>query len=429
MSIDSPPSKNQLRLGYLVSQYPALSHSFVLREIRAIRQLGFDIRVVSVRKPDREPEALSLEEAEELRETFCILGSGWLRVLAANCRTFVKRPLRYLTSLASAVRLAGFDVRKAFFHMLYFAEAVVAGEYFSRAGMTLVHCHFSSTVAMMMADVFPGLKFSLTIHGSDEFYDAPGTLLAEKVARAAFIIAISRFTASQIMRCSDSRFWGKIHVLPLGVNVASFPARDLDEAVPRATFRILSVGRLVSAKAYQLLVTAVARLIAEGRTNLSLTIIGEGPERSSLEEIIASENLQHRVHLPGPRNYDDVLEYYKQADVFALSSVAEGVPVVLMEAMAMGIPCVAPMITGIPELIRNDVDGLLVTPADPDAIADAISRLMDDPGLRARLSQSARMRVADRYNLPANTELLAGTFRAYLTNQRSAGRISTVAAL
>ena len=429
MSIESSPSENRLKIGYLVSQYPAITHTFILREIRTLRRLGFDIRPVSIRKSDRKPEAFSADEMEEFRSTFCILGAGWRVVLAANLRTFLKRPLAYLSSLVYAVRLAGSDIRKAFFHILYFAEAVIAGEHFSRAGITLVHCHFCSTVALMMADAFRNLRFSATIHGPDEFNDVAGFRMADKVARSAFIAAISRFAASQIMRASNPRYWSKIHFLPLGVDTASFPVREFDQDTGDAIFRILSVGRLASAKAHHMLVSAIGRLVASGRTNLMLTIVGDGPERASIEEMITEQNLRDYVTLTGPCNYDRVLEFYTQTDVFALASFAEGVPVVLMEAMAMGIPCVSTTITGIPELIRTEMDGLLVPPADPDALAGAIARLRDDPELRARISRSARLRVADRYNLPVNTERLGETFKAYLRSDGSAERISTVAAL
>ena len=428
MSFESSPSNIPLRLGYLVSQYPAITHTFILREIRALRRLGFDITPISIRPADRNPEAMSAEEAEEFQRTFSILASGWSTIAAANLRTFLKRPFAYLRSLFYAVSLAGGHAGKWFSYAIYFVEAVVAGERFTRAGLTLVHCHFCSTVALMMADLFP-IRFSMTIHGPDEFNDVAGFRMAEKVARCAFIAAISRFAASQIMRASNPQFWSKVRFLPLGVDVASFPMRKLASGAPSSQFRILSVGRLASAKAHHMLVSAIGRLAAQGRTNIQLTIVGDGPERGSIEEMIAKEKLNGFVRLTGPCNYDRVLEYYKQTDIFALASFAEGVPVVLMEAMAMGIPCVSTTITGIPELIRNEIDGLLVPPADPDALAAAIARLMDDPQLRARIAQSARERVADRYNLPVNTERLADTFRAYLTAPHDRQRVSTIAAL
>jgi glycosyltransferase involved in cell wall biosynthesis len=179
-------------------------------------------------------------------------------------------------------------------------------------------------------------------------------------------------------------------------------------------FRIVSVGRLSPAKAHHILIASVARLVRSGRTNIRLTIIGEGPLRSALEETILHEALSDHVLLAGACNYDRVLEYYKQSNVFALASFAEGVPVVLMEAMALGIPCVSTTIAGIPELIRTEIDGLLTRPADPDAFAAALARLIDDAELRERLAHAGRQRVCEHYDLAHNVERLGQTFRAYI---------------
>lgn len=406
-------AENSGRLGYLVSQYPAVTHTFVHREIRALRKLGFDIRVVSIRRPDRPESALSPEEVEELRQTFHILGASAGETLQAHFRTFLQRPGAYLRSLWNAFRLGGSDLRISLQHVIYFAEAVVAGDYFLRSGVRHVHSHFCSTVALILSDLFP-IRFSVTIHGPDDFDEIRAFHMAEKVERAAFIAAISRFASSQIMKASHPRYWNKIECLPLGVDTRALPPLDPARERNRETFRIVSVGRLAPAKAHHILIAALGRLMREGRTNIALTIIGEGPLRADLERTIASEGLGRHVQLAGACNFDRVMEYYRQADVFALASFAEGVPVVLMEAMALGIPCVTTTIAGIPELIRNEVDGLLTAPADAGLFAAALARLMDDSQLRERLAQSGRERVCERYDLSRNVERLGQTFRAYM---------------
>ena len=406
----SPP-----RLGYLVSRYPAVNHTFILREIRTLRALGFDVRVVSILQPDRDPGQLSPEETEEFRLTFSILGSGAPRILSAHLRTLLRHPLAYVATLAYAIRLGGRDIGRAVSHALYFAEAVVAGDHWVRAGVTHFHTHFSSTPALIAARLFR-LHFSLTVHGPDEFNDVAGFHMAEKVARASFVAAISRFASSQIMRASAPRDWSKIHVLPLGVDPQDFAPRPRADRGAGEPFRIVSVGRLAPAKAYHLLIAAVARLVDKGR-KVELTIVGGGPERQSLEAAISQGKLDGIVNLAGPSNHDRVVDFYARADAFALASFAEGVPVVLMEAMAMEIPCVATWVAGVPELIRDGIDGLLVPPADPEALADALEKLMDDPALGARLAASARQRVLDLYNLKSNSARLGDTFLRYLKVQ------------
>lgn len=398
-----------IRVGYLVSQYPAVNHTFILREIRALRGFGLNILAVSVKPPDRPAAALSSDESEESRLVFTVLGPGTLpRALAAHVRTLVSRPLAYSLSLGYSLRLAGWDVAAAYRHLLWFAEAVVAGDYFRRSEVRHVHTHFSSTVALLMARLF-GMTFSLTVHGPDEFNDVVAFHMAEKVRRAIFIAAISSYAASQTMRASDPRYWAKVHRLPLGIQPDVFaPAPRSSNSGP---FHILCVGRLAPAKAHHILIAALSVLVARGRTNIVLTVVGDGPSHSSLETAIAASNLSDFVRLAGACNHDRVIGYLRKADAFALASFAEGVPVVLMEAMAMEIPCVATWITGIPELIRHGVDGLLIPPADPEALADAIELLMDNPDFRLTLGKSARERVASSYNLSANAAQLATIFR------------------
>jgi glycosyltransferase involved in cell wall biosynthesis len=165
-----------------------------------------------------------------------------------------------------------------------------------------------------------------------------------------------------------------------------------------------------------MLLAAIARMAEKGR-NVELTLVGDGPERHSLEQAIAELRLAGAVHLAGPCNHDRVIDFYARTDAFALASFAEGVPVVLMEAMAMKIPCVATWVAGVPELIRDGIDGLLVPPADPEALAAALEKLMDDPALRARLGDSARRRVLECYDLKRNSARLGETFRRYLKAQ------------
>ncbi len=364
--------------------------------------------MVSILRPDRDPGQLSPEESEEFRLTFSVLGSGARRILSAHLRTLLRRPLAYVATLAHAIRMGGRDIGRAVSHVLYFAEAVVVGDHLARAGVTHFHTHFSSTPALIAARLFR-LNFSLTIHGPDEFNDVLGFHMAEKVARASFVAAISRFAASQIMRASAPRDWAKVQVLPLGVDPQDFAPRPRADHSAGEPFRIVSVGRLAPAKAYHLLIAAVARLVEKGR-KVDLTIVGDGPERQSLEEAIAQRKLDGIARLAGPCNHDHVVDFYTRADAFALASFAEGVPVVLMEAMAMEIPCVATWIAGVPELIRNGIDGLLVPPADAEALAGALEKLMDDPALGAVLGASAHRRVLDLYNLERNSARLGDTF-------------------
>jgi glycosyltransferase involved in cell wall biosynthesis len=398
------------RLAYLVSQYPTIGHTFILREIRELRACGFDLMVVSVRAADRPPELLTGEEREEWSRTRVVKTTGWLRIGSIQMRVFLTHPLAYLRGLAGALRMAGWNPRKLAAHLAYFAEAVVAGHWMRQEGHRNVHSHFASTVALLAARVF-GLRLSLTFHGPDEFTDPGGFCLAEKVAASSLVCATSQFGRSQIMRFCDPRDWYKVEVLSIGVDPDLYSPRPFRADPER--FEIASVGRLAPVKGFPVLLAAVEQLLRDGR-RLRLRLAGGGPQHGSLAAEIERRGLSPHVHLEGSLNTEGILALYRETDIFALASFAEGLPTVLMEAMAMEIPCVATRITGIPELIRDGVNGLLVTPSNPGELAEAISRLMDDRDLRRRLGQQARIQVLERYDLKRNTAAQAETFQRYL---------------
>jgi colanic acid/amylovoran biosynthesis glycosyltransferase len=240
-----------------------------------------------------------------------------------------------------------------------------------------------------------------------------GFHMAEKVAGATFVATISQYGTSQVMNASDPAHWHKVVALPLGVDVETFQPRASPPRDSNEPFRLVTVGRLSTPKGYPILIESLALLMARGR-NVSLTFVGEGPERAVLEKLIAERGLHERVRLAGACNHDRVAEHYRSSDAFVMSSFLEGVPVVLMEAMAMELPCVATWITGIPEIIEAGREGLLVPPATAAAIVDAVERLMDDPQEARRLGVAARRKIVARYNLEQNVERLAEEFRARL---------------
>jgi len=402
---------NKIRLAYLVSQYPTITHTFILREIRSLRDRGFDIDVISIRPADRPFDQLSEVELDEARQTFVVVGAGFGVIAVSHAATFITRPLAYLRGLMFALRLARWRLRTGALHLAYFAEAVVVGRYMLRRGLGHLHTHFSSTVALLLARVFP-VSFSATIHGPDEFSDPAGFFLREKVEAAKFICAISEYGASQLRKAAPER-GDRIEVNRLGVDSGVFVPRPHREAVDR--IELLSVGRLAAAKGYPVLLGAVARLAESRRGSFGLRIVGEGAMRGELERIIAERGLEEIVALEGACGQEQLRALYSETEVFVLASFAEGIPVVLMEAMAMEIPCIATRITGIPELIEHGRSGWLVPPGDEQALADAIVGLAGDGALRERLGKAARIRIQAQYELSHNVEALAAVFRRRLS--------------
>jgi colanic acid/amylovoran biosynthesis glycosyltransferase len=397
-----------IRIAYLVSQYPAVNHTFILREIVELRRLGFDIRVASIRAADRPLDRLSAEEQEEQRATFYVKPRGVFGIFGANVQVFFRQPFRYIGAVFYALRLAGWKAQAAFFNLAYLAEGAVVTDWMRRQNLTHLHMHFTTTVGLL-AERLALMRLSATIHGPAEFDDPAGFYLAEKIRAFSFLCTISEYGRTQLMKFSEPAEWIKFQVARLGVDPALYSARPFRENP--SPFEILFVGRLAPVKGPHILVAAMGRLIQQGR-QVRLRFAGDGSERAAVERNVAERGITPHVILEGWQNADRVRALYQQADIFALPSFAEGIPVVLMEAMAMEIPCVTTRINGIPELIRDQVDGLLVTPGNDEELAAAIARLMDDPELRRRIGRAARQRVVEEYDLRGNTAQLAEIFRA-----------------
>jgi len=405
----------QPALGYLTSQYPMLSMIFVLREITQLRRSGFRIETASISAADRPAEAMTVEEREEAAHTYCLKAHGVAGAIVGHLTSLFRHPVGYACAWGLTFRLAGFDLRRLLFNLAYLTEALMVGRWMAARSLRHLHVHLASqpaTVGMFVKRVF-GVGLSITVHGPDEFYDAIGQYLGKKVEAADFVCCISHFARSQLMKLSPYEHWSKLVVCRLGVDPQLFVPAESNNRMP--PFRILCVGRLTPAKGQHLLVEAMERLVADGRA-VHLHLVGGGVDRDSLQRQVDRLALQGSVTLEGAVNQDQIRTFYSMANCFCIPSFAEGIPVVLMEAMAMEIPCVTTHVTGIPELIRNGIDGLLVAPSDLDGLVDALKSLIDDPILSRRLGASGRQRVLGRYDLAANVELLAKQFRTRVSS-------------
>jgi glycosyltransferase involved in cell wall biosynthesis len=402
-----------MKLAYFTSRYPAISHTFVMREVLALRKQGVTVATFSQRTPPADDMLATLDRSER-EETCYILPPRWSRLLAAHVRTAVTRPLRYLGALAFALTTRPAGVRALLWHLFYFVEAVLLWDELRRRGLRHVHVHFEGACAAvaMVAARLGDLSYSMTVHGSTVFFDVHRMLLREKIERAAFVFCISEFTRAQVAAQVGPEHWPKLHVVHCGIEAGTYQPRPARDVRPTAA-EILCVGRLVAAKGQALLLQALAALEREFPL-LRCTLVGDGPDRTRLAGLARDLRVDGRVTFAGSVGQDDIQTFYERADLFVLPSFAEGVPVVLMEAMAKGLPVVGTRVGGTGELIEDGVTGLLVAPGNADALANALRRLLTDAECRERLAGNGRRKVLAEFEMGAIGRRVVQLFQTYL---------------
>jgi glycosyltransferase involved in cell wall biosynthesis len=393
-------------LAYLVSRYPAISHTFILREIAHLRSLGLRIHTASINPPDRRLEVMDATERAEAEQTYGVKQHGAAGALAALGHWALHAPLALLKTLRVSRR---FGLRKG---LAYTVEAAMVARWMQRHALAHLHVHFGNAGASVgvLVKQLSGCHLSYTIHGPDEFDDVPGQQLAFKMQAADAIICISQFARSQLMRISAPADWPKFSVCRLGVDASVFRAKPRmgSAAVPQ----LVSIGRLTPAKGQVLLIQACAQLRDRG-VPFHLTMVGDGPDRARVEAEIATLGLQSQVRLTGSLTQAGVRAELSRADAFVLPSLAEGIPVVLMEAMASYVPCISTPVNGIPELIEHGHTGLLATPGDVDSLVAQLSLLCGSAELRQRMALAAYMKVTSQFDLFSNVRALGGVFAQF----------------
>jgi len=397
-----------LRVGYLVNRYPAVSHSFIRREIAGVEALGIEVVRFSIRGV---PESELVDPADRAeRERTQVVLSGAVGLLFAMLGQALLHPIRFLRAFGTAWSVGARSGRRLV-HLAYLAEACRLRSWLRRDSVTHLHAHFGTNPATvaLLCRILGGPPYSFTVHGPEEF-DRPEALgLDEKIRLAEFVVAISEFGRSQLMRWTPTPQWTKLHVVRCGVD-AEFLEKDGVPPPPDRP-RLVCVGRLCGDKGQLLLVEAAGRLAREGR-EFEIVLVGDGDLRAGLEEKIRSLGLAGRVVLRGWLDGAGVRREIADARALVLPSFAEGLPVVIMEALAMGRPVLSTYIAGIPELVRPGVNGWLVTAGAVDELVDRLREILDAPAARlAELGRAGRAAVAERHDARREAARLAEQFR------------------
>lgn len=409
-----------LRIAYLTGRYPSVTHTFVLGEIRALARLGVDVRRFSI-WPTAERDLLSDVDREEWRCTDALLPPRPAQLLRSHLRALVRAPRAYASTLIRALALSSPGLRRRGLAVSWFVEAIMLWDECRRQSVCHIHAQLDGSAPMLAmlavgfangADNRSRWSWSQRLHGSKEFYEIHRERLAVRAASAGFIACISDYTRSQAMAFVPEELWPKLHVIRCGVDLSQFTPRG---SRSNQALRILTVGRVDAMKGTVLLLQALASLAERGLEPL-LTIIGDGPSRAKAVALADRLGIADRVSWEGATGHDRIPEFYAECDVFCLPSFAEGVPIVLMEAMAMEIPVVANAITGIVELVDDGVSGFLVRPGRVDQLADRLGRLLEDPALRSSMGRAGRSKVLAEYDLERNVAALARLFTAQLAH-------------
>ncbi|NVD45747.1 glycosyltransferase [Qipengyuania atrilutea] len=382
---------------YLTSEYPALSHTFIRREISALRERGFTITPYSIR-----PATIDWGERVE-----SVLGHGKSKVIGKALRALARHPLRAGATfgLAQSHRQAGF--KGWLWSMFHWLEALALSDMVRPVRPKHLHSHFANsgaTVGMLTA-YFLQIPWSLTLHGISETDHPAGALLPGKLERADFVASASWFMRAQAMRFTAPAFWPKYHVIRCGVSMPHLDALVAEEPVRK----FITVGRLSAEKGYAGLFEAMEHLKADG-IDCSLTIVGDGPIRGAIERDIKKRNLDDRITLLGALAEEDTLAEISKADAFVLASLMEGLPVVLMEAMAAGKPVIAATIAGIPEMIEDGRNGLLFDVGNWSDLGRQMRRLLTDQELSKKLSEAAPRTIAEEFEIARAVAPLAALF-------------------
>jgi colanic acid/amylovoran biosynthesis glycosyltransferase len=411
------------RIAYLCGHYPAVSHTFILREVNALRRLGADVRTLSIR-PAQDHELLCDLDREAFETTYAVLPPKPGDLVAAHLRGLLTRPARYFATLGLAMSLSRPGLRGRLWALFYFAEAIVLWRQCVKQGVTHVHAVFANVaadVALLVAHFGDGRRgerwtWSLAVHGSTEFYDVYNHRLREKVERAELVTCISDFCRSQLMMQVDTEHWDKMRVVHCGVDLADFSPNGNRPAASTDSVELLCVGRMVHLKGYGLVVEAIAELRRRG-LDVTATFVGEGPSRAEVEGAARDAGIAQHVTFAGAVAQDEMSRYYERADIFCMSSFAEGLPVVLIEAMAMKLPVVSTRVAAIPELVEDGVSGLLVPPARADLLADAIEALARDPERRRAMGEAGRRAVASEFDVHRSAQQLHEIFSSSLADR------------
>lgn len=399
-----------MTIAYVLNTYPQPSHSFIRREVRALERQGHEVLRLAMRRT--ELTLVDPGDKEEASRTQYVLDAGPAGLARALARAVFARPGPTLAALRLALKMGKASPVGRLRHLIYLGEAAIVAERCAAAGVSHVHAHFGTNAAAVatLTRVMGGPPYSFTVHGPEEFDAVAALSLAEKIEHAAFVVGVSQFGRSQLCRWTPLADWDKVKVVHCGIEPAAFP--EPAPAEPRRGVHLVAIGRFVEQKGQKVLVEAMA-LLKDRLPDVTLALVGDGELRGELEREIAAAGLGQNVRITGWLDEAGVRDEIAKADALAMPSFAEGLPMVIMEAMAMARPVISTCIAGAPELVLEGETGWLVPAGDAEAFADAIETLAATPAeTRDAMGRAGRARVLARHAVDGEAEKLAAHIAA-----------------
>jgi colanic acid/amylovoran biosynthesis glycosyltransferase len=397
-----------MRITYLINQYPKVSHSFVRREILALERQGFDVQRIAQRGWN--DQVVDQEDAKEREKTLYIVKQGIVSIFLSMLSVLLSCPGKFFSTLLLSIQISKKSDRSLLFHLIYFAEACRMQAWLKLHQSQHIHAHFGTNSAeiAMFASQISGVPYSFTVHGPEEF-DKPQSLgLATKITHAKFVVAISSFGRSQLYRWTNFEHWQKIKVVHCGLEKAFY---ENPEPIKASPISMVCVGRICEQKGQLLLIEAANRLHQSGR-DFRLILAGDGEMRPEIESLIAQYGLGNKITITGWISSAQVREYILGSQFLVLPSFAEGLPVVIMEAMSLRRPVISTYIAGIPELVIHGENGWLSVAGDVEDLTSTIAQALDTPDAALKkMGDLAYDRVLARHHIDVEAEKLAGYFK------------------
>jgi len=397
-----------MKIAYFTSRYPAVSHTFIRREIRALESLGASISRYALHAGDG---LVDPQDIEELQRTRYILRAGAVQIARCCISTLLLQPRATSRAVRCAIKMGWRSDSGILRHFAYLAEAAVLAEWCARDAVQHLHVHFGTNPAAVavLTSTLSGIPYSFTAHGSGEFERAPRMSLGLKLEHAAFAVCVSSFGRSQLMRWSSPDQWHKISLIRCGIDQAYV---DMPASPPSTSLRFVCVGRLSEEKG-QLVLLAAARRLCQAGIRFEIVLAGDGPMRSIVEQAIRRAGLENHVTITGWITGEQVRAEIVAARALIVPSFMENLPVVIMEAMALGRPVVSSCVAGIPELVEPETTGWLVPAGDDVALSEALKKALEATAEQlSRMGTIARCRVAENHNALREATKLLELFRA-----------------